>query len=120
MHKYKELSIWKKSVELGTSMYQLTKRFPADERFGLTSQKRRATISVPSNTAEGAGRKSNKEFSQFLSISYSSLCELETQSIISANLGYVKEDELAQYSDRIVELQKMIFSLIVKLNRGKA
>lgn len=120
MHKYKELSIWKKSVELGTDIYKLTKRFPADEKFGLISQMRRSTISVPSNIAEGAGRKSNKEFAQFLSISYGSLCELDTQLIISSNLGYVKEDELAHLSNRIVELQKMIFSLIVKLNRKEA
>ena len=115
MHQYKELSIWKKSLELGTALYKLTKQFPIDERFGLISQMRRATVSVSSNIAEGAGRKSNKEFSQFLSISYGSLCELDTQLIISANLGYIKEDELAHYSDRIVELQKMIFSLMVKL-----
>jgi len=119
MHQYKELNIWKKSVELGTSIYKLTKQFPADERFGLISQMRRATVSVPSNIAEGAGRKSNKEFSQFLSISYRSLCELDTQLIISTNLGYLGEDELTQYSNRIVELQKMIFSLIKKLNREK-
>ena len=117
MHQYKELSIWKKSVELGTEIYQLTKQFPSDERFGLISQLRRAAISVPSNIAEGAGRKSNKVFSQFLSISYGSLCELETQLIVSTNLGYIKEDEIHYYSEKIVELQKMIFSLINKLSK---
>jgi four helix bundle protein len=119
MHQYKELSIWKKSVELGTEIYKLTKQFPSDERFGLISQLRRAAVSVPSNIAEGAGRKSDREFCQFLSISYGSLCELDTQLIISTILGYVKEDEINKYSEKIVELQKMIFVLINKLSGGQ-
>jgi four helix bundle protein len=119
MHQYKELCIWKKSVELGTEIYKLTKQFPSDERFGLISQLRRAAVSVPSNIAEGAGRKSDREFCQFLSISYGSLCELDTQLIISTILGYVKEDEINKYSEKIVELQKMIFVLINKLSGGQ-
>ena len=78
---------WKKSIELAVDVYALTKHFPSEEKFGLVSQLRRAAISVPSNIAEGAGRKSDKEFCQFLSISYGSLCELDTQLIISAHLG---------------------------------
>lgn len=79
MHNYKELNIWKKSLNLAVDVYVLTQKFPAEEKFGLISQLRRCAVSVPSNIAEGAGRKSNKEFSQFLSISYGSLCEMDTQ-----------------------------------------
>lgn len=116
MHQYKELNIWKKSVELAVEIYAQTQKFPLEEKFGLISQLRRCAISVPSNIAEGAGRKSDKEFCQFLSISYGSLCELETQLIISMHLGYIKDYESTVFSNKITELQKMIYKLITKLN----
>ena len=116
MHQYKELNIWKKSMELAVEIYAQTQKFPAEEKFGLVSQLRRCAISVPPNIAEGAGRKSDKEFCRFLSIAYGSLCELETQLIISMHLDYIKDNESTGFSDKITELQKMIYKLINKLN----
>lgn len=72
MHKYKELKVWQKSVIVATKVYELTKTFPQDERFGITSKVRRAVVSISSNIADGAGRASRKEFTQFLSIAYGS------------------------------------------------
>lgn len=83
MHRFKELEVWKRSVKLAKTVYQLTKRFPDSERFGLISQLNRCSVSIPSNIAEGAGRNTSGEFKQFLGISIGSLYELETQLIIS-------------------------------------
>ncbi len=83
MHKYKELKVWQKGRELVKFIYELTNKFPKEEIYSLTSQIRRATISIPSNIAEGAGHFSNKEFSRFLEIAYASSCELDTQIILS-------------------------------------
>ena len=83
MHKYKELKVWQKGRELVKFIYELTNKFPKEEIYSLTSQIRRAAISIPSNIAEGAGHFSNKEFSRFLEIAYASSCELDTQIILS-------------------------------------
>ncbi|WP_317235584.1 four helix bundle protein [Belliella filtrata] len=83
MNNHKELKIWKRFIKLALSVYKATKFFPSEGMFGLTSQIRRCSVSVPSNIAEGAGRRGNKKFLQFLGIAYGSLCELETQLIIS-------------------------------------
>ncbi|WP_245962974.1 four helix bundle protein [Ulvibacter antarcticus] len=82
-----------KRMDLVESIYSISSAFPDSERFGLTSQIRRAAVSIPSNIAEGAARKSDKEFLQFLSIAMGSLAELETQYIIATRLDFVKEDE---------------------------
>ena len=115
MHNYKELKVWKKSVELATGVYSVTQAFPKTEQYGLTQQIRRAVVSISSNIAEGAGRKSDKEFSHFLTIAYGSLYELETQLLISLNLGFVSQSELPPIENEIVELQKMIYALIKNL-----
>ena len=91
--------------------YAQTKNFPSEEKFGIVAQMRRCAVSVPSNIAEGAGRKSDKEFAQFLSISYGSLCELDTQFIICTQLGYIEDSVSTRISNRITELQKMIYTL---------
>lgn len=93
MHNYKELKIWQRSVELTTTVYSITQNFPKSEQYGLVQQIRRAVVSISSNIAEGAGRKTNKEFGYFLNIAYRSLHELETQLIISVNLGYFGKGE---------------------------
>jgi len=82
MHNYKELKVWQKGRELVKFVYELTKKFPKEEIYALTSQVRRAAVSVPSNISEGAGHFSNKEFSRFLEIAYASTCELDTQIIL--------------------------------------
>ena len=91
MRKHHELRVWQEAVTLVTEVYRFTAVFPKEEVFALTSQMRRAAISIPSNIAEGAARNTDKEFLQFLSIARGSLSELETQVIISRNLGYTKD-----------------------------
>ena len=86
---HESLQAWKEAMRLVRSIYDLTNDFPREEIFGLIAQMRRAAVSVPSNLAEGAARSSRKEFSQFLSVAKSSLSELETQLLISADLGYL-------------------------------
>ncbi len=112
MHNHKELKVWKRAVDLATTVYAITQEFPKVEQYGLTQQIRRAVVSVSSNIAEGAGRKTDKEFSYFLNIAYGSLYELETQLIISSNLGFVLTDKIKPIEIEITELQKMIFKLI--------
>lgn len=116
MHKYKDLDVWKRSIKLTVGIYKITKAFPSDEKFGLTSQMRRSAVSIPSNIAEGGGRKSNKEFVQFLSIAYASLCELETQVLISAELEIISQADTKSISQEIGEIQKMIYTLINKVS----
>ena len=91
---HKDLEAWKKSIELVTRVYEITKTFPDDEKFGLVSQIRRASVSIPSNIAEGAARNSDKEMLRFIDISLGSIAELETQMIISKNLGYLKQSKI--------------------------
>ncbi len=93
MSTYKKLLIWQKAMSLVTETYEITKQFPKEELFGLTSQIRRSAISIPSNIAEGYGRKSNKEYFRFLTISISSLFEFQTQIEISKNINYLNEND---------------------------
>jgi four helix bundle protein len=88
-----KLEAWKLARKLVTDVYKLTRGFPKEEMFGLTSQMRRSAVSVPSNIAEGAARSSAKEFAQFLNIARGSLSELETQLLIAVDLGYIKEND---------------------------
>ncbi|TDQ75238.1 four helix bundle protein [Sphingobacterium yanglingense] len=115
MHQYKELKLWQKAIELVSEIYSLTDSFPERERFGLISQINRAAVSIPSNIAEGAGRNSDKEFVQFLAIAHASTYEVETQLIISKNLGYLLENDLEEMLGKIVELQKMNYVFQQKL-----
>lgn len=115
MHRYKELEIWNRAIELTRHVYSLSKSFPEDEKFGLTSQIRRAVVSIASNIAKGAGRNSNKEFNQFLGIAIGSIHEVETQLIISNKLGLTSEMEIDDLLQRIQELIKMTISLKSKL-----
>ena len=110
MRPHHELRVWQEAMELVTRIYSVTKTFPADERYGLTSQIRRASVSVPSNIAEGAARGSRKEFIHFLTISRGSLSELDTQLRIAMNLEYVTDiDSLVADVER---LQAALGSLI--------
>jgi four helix bundle protein len=116
MREYKKLDVWKMAVELSTEVYQMTQGFPKSELYGIVSQIQRSSVSVPSNIAEGAGRGSDKQFSQYLHIAYGSLCELETQLIISKNLKYISEDQLNAVSGKMILLQKKIYNLDKTLN----
>jgi len=106
---HKDLEVYKKSMDLVTTIYKLTNDFPPEEKFGLTSQIRRAAISVPSNIAEGAARKSTKELIQFLYISLGSLSEVETQLDLSRRLDYIGE------TDELNKKIHYIFILFTKL-----
>jgi len=90
---FKDLIVWRKSYELVLEIYKITKNFPKDEIYGLTQQMRRAAVSIPSNISEGYGRQYNKEYRQFLAMAYGSLCELETQYLLSVDLNYIKRNE---------------------------
>jgi len=110
MHNFKQLKTWQEGIELVLEIYQATKEFPNQERFGLVSQMQRCAVSVPSNIAEGSGRTTNKSFSHFLDISYGSCCELETQLIIALKLNFIKKLEFQKIQSRIHIIQKMIFN----------
>lgn len=110
MHNLKELKIWQKAVDITKSIYTVTKKFPAEEEFGLVSQMRRAAVSISSNIAEGAGRNSTKEFLQFISIANGSCYELFTQSYISYELEIIKKNDFDVVSDEIRQLQNMLFA----------
>ena len=103
---HKDLEVWKKSMDLVESIYQLTNDFPDSEKFGLTNQIRRAVVSIPSNIAEGAGRKSDKELIQFVHIAIGSLAEVETQYLISLRLNYVVKNESIE--NELVVLNKLL------------
>ena len=113
---YKDLLIWQRGMGLAKIVYQLTSRFPGEERFGLTSQLRRASVSVPSNIAEGQARQSTKEFLQFLSHAEGSLAEVETQLLLSVELGFTQKPQVEPALGEIDELQKMIVALKRKLS----
>lgn len=116
MNKYKDLIIWKKSMELAKVVYTITDKFPSDERYGIVNQMRRAAVSIASNIAEGAGRESDKEFNYFLSISNGSSYELQTQLLISADIELLKPDKIEKANKLIDEIQKMNYSLRKSLN----
>jgi four helix bundle protein len=117
---YKELDVWKKSVALTTELYRLTAKFPDTERFGLTSQIRRATTSIAANIAEGWGRGSRREYTQFLTIARGSLLELETQLIVSTNLSCLKPNELESLTKPLQDIGKMLNRLIAVLRMPKS
>ena len=91
---YKALKVWQKSYELCLKIYQLTAKFPNEERSGLTSQIRRSAVSIPSNIAKGYGKKTTLDYIRMLYISYDSVCELETQILLTEDLGFIDKSEL--------------------------
>ena len=113
---YKELQIWQKGMVLAKLVYQLTKTFPDEEKFGLVSQMRRASVSVPSNIAEGQARQGTREFLQFLSHASGSLAEVETQVLLSVELGFCRQADVVQLNACIAELQKMLAGIRQKLS----
>ena len=108
---YKDLLVWQKGMGLARLVYDLTRNFPADERFGLTSQLRRAAVSVPSNIAEGQARHGTGEFLQFLSHAEGSLAEIETQLLLALDLGFCKQASVESPLNEIDQLQKMLVAL---------
>ena len=107
MHQFKELLIWKKSREFCQKIYYVTSTFPSEEKFGLTNQLRRATVSIPSNIAEGSSRNSNKDFARFLEIAIGSAYEVETQLLISHDLGFINQENIIDLTNTLEEIIKM-------------
>lgn len=112
MKTHKDLDVWKKSVDFVTTIYIETQNFPKGEIYGLTSQMRRAAVSISSNIAEGSARQGNKELVQFLYIALGSAVELDTQLIIARNLTYINEEEFIQLISKLEEIGKMLNGLI--------
>lgn len=112
---YKELIVWQKSYQLSVLVYEVTKSFPKEEIYALTSQMRRSVVSIPSNIAEGYCRQHKKEYLQFLQISFGSGAELETQLLIAKDLGYISDKDFEQCKDLLLEVMKMLNSLIYKV-----
>ena len=110
MHNYKEMKIWQKARKLVKVVYKISKKLPKEELYGLTSQIRRAIVSVPANIAEGAGRGTDRDFCHFLDIARGSLFELDTLLILSSDLEYVSEEELNPVFESINEIIKMMVS----------
>jgi len=107
----KKLDVWRLSMELTKSVYRLTAGYPAEEKFGLVSQMRRAAVSVPSNLAEGAARSSDNEFRNFLSIARSSLSELDTQLDLSQQLGFITVESRSEVDGLLTRVDKMLYAL---------
>jgi four helix bundle protein len=112
---YRDLVVWQKGIELAKMIYPLSARFPADERFGLTSQIRRASISVPSNVAEGQARHTTGEFVQFISHAEGSVAEVDTQLVIAVELDFVTTKQAAACFDLLGEERRMLNALRRKL-----
>jgi len=115
---YKDLVVWQKSMALVTEVYRASQEFPKEELFGLTSQTRRAAVSVPSNIAEGHARTSKKEFQYFLSNARGSLAELETQLTIAHQLAYINATAINQLLDRLGEVGRILSGLLSSLKRS--
>lgn len=112
---YKDLIVWQKSIDLVVEIYKTTKDFPREELYGLISQIRRASVSIPSNIAEGYMRFYRKEYIKFLLIALGSCAELETQIILAEKLGFLKVSEKEIIADRINEINRMIMGIVKKL-----
>ncbi|WP_432411430.1 four helix bundle protein [Rasiella sp. SM2506] len=111
MHKFEELKIWQKAMDVTENCYRATENFPKEEKFGLTSQVRRSAVSIPSNIAEGAGRNTNGEFKQFLGIANGSSFELLTQLYLSKRLNLLTEEVARPIISEVIEVTKMNYSL---------
>ena len=114
INSYKDLIVWQKSIILVTDIYKVTRDFPPQETYGLTSQIRRAAVSIPSNIAEGNSRNTKKDYSQFLRIAYGSAAELETQFLISKKLGFIDDNGYNIIAANLEEIKKMLISIIKK------
>ncbi len=105
---YRDLKVWQKAYQLCLKVYRLTREFPKEERYGLTSQVRRASVSIVSNIAEGHGRGTTAEYIRSSYISYGSLCELETQILLCCDLQYINELKAKELQDNIKEVERML------------
>lgn len=116
---YRDLIAWQKAMDLVESVYKATAGFPKEELYGLTSQLRRAAVSIPSNIAEGQGRQTTRDFHRFLAVAYGSLREVETQILIAARLKYLHTDKRTQLMDAAGEIGRLLNGLMASLSRNE-
>jgi four helix bundle protein len=116
---YRDLKVWQQAMDLAEQCYRLTRQFPKDELYGMTSQVRRSAASVAANIAEGHGRNSRGEYIQFLRVAQGSLKELETHLILASRVGLISDGAIAQVIEQSEGLGKMLRALIRSLERGK-
>lgn len=119
LRNYKDLGVWQRAYQLCLEIYRITKGFPREETYGLTSQIRRAAVSVVCNIAEGYGRKTTLEYIRSLYIAYGSICELETQILLSGDLGYIEAGKLEKLQDEMGEVERMLKALIKSLENKR-
>lgn len=117
MRAHENLDAWKKAIEFVVAVYRQTELFPKDERFGLTSQIRRAAVSIPANIAEGAARSSDKEYLHFISIAQGSSSELETELLIAQKLGFLSEENYFELRQELESIGRLIIGLSNYLKR---
>ena len=117
---YKELTVWQRAYGLCLDVYRLTSGFPAEEKYGLVSQIRRAAVSVPSNIAEGYGRSSMGEYIHLLHIAYASLCEVETQVLLASDLGFLKPERSRSLKEAVGDVERLLKALIESLKRKRS
>lgn len=111
IYSFEKLKVWQESIELIKNMYRVTKDFPSDERFGLVSQLRRATVSIASNLAEGTSRKTNKDKAHFTTISFSSSMEVLNQLIIAKELNFISENDYILLREKLEKITNMLNAL---------
>ena len=117
MRPHEKLDVWKRAIEFVVTVYKLTEKFPRDEKFGLTSQIRRAAVSVPANISEGAARHTTKEFRYFLSNAQGSVSELATELLIANKLGYLRRETFDTANGELTSIGRMILGLSRSVNR---
>ncbi|MEA2068212.1 MAG: four helix bundle protein [Verrucomicrobiota bacterium] len=115
INSFRDLVVWQKAMKMVEMVYAITKQFPPDERYALTSQLRRASVSVPSNIAEGYGRHSTADYVRFLQIALGSLNELQTQLELGVRIGFVEKDAVKDTFGICAEIEKMLVALVLKL-----
>lgn len=115
MRDFRDIQVWKKSHQLTLAIYKTTQTFPTEERYGLTSQMRRSSASIPTNIAEGCGRSGDNELRRFMQISMGSASELEYQLLLAHELGYVQQDAYQQLNAQTIEVKRMLASFIKRL-----
>jgi len=116
---YRDLVVWQKAMDLLTDCYRVTESFPKEQRFGLTSQIQRASVSIPANIAEGHGRQATGDYLHHLSMARGSLCELETHAMIAFRLGYLREADQSRLLEQTSEIGKMLNALMTALRTKK-
>jgi four helix bundle protein len=117
---HKKLDVWQLAMAVAKTVYDLTRHFPEEEKYGLVSQMRRAAVSIPCNIAEGAARQGKKEFRNVLSVAQGSLSELDTQLEVSLMLGYLRRGEIEELWNQLMRVDKMLTSLIRSLSKSPA